>query len=120
MWRRVRVTGFRRGDFRIRIESELILVGARSSDTLSSLTRGIEGTSQVMHLTGENVELVLTAAGLARWSGENVFVLRTDEPDESELADSTAVLWYDVPALRLRVKGKDAVGAVFVGAVVLS
>ncbi len=52
------------GDYRIRIGTELILVGARSGDVLSSLTRGIEGTSAAAHAGGANVDLVLTAGGL--------------------------------------------------------
>lgn len=53
------------GDFRIEIDSELILVGARSGDTLESLTRGIEGTAAAAHNTGALVEHLLTAGALA-------------------------------------------------------
>lgn len=52
------------GNFRIVIEDEIILVGARSSNTLSSLTRGAEGTSAASHSSGATVTHVLTRDGL--------------------------------------------------------
>jgi hypothetical protein len=47
--------------FPISIDDEIIKVGARSGDTLSSLTRGQEGTSAVAHSSGASVELRITA-----------------------------------------------------------
>lgn len=52
------------GDFRIVIENEIILVGARSSNTLSGLTRGAEGTVAAAHSGGAAVTHVLTRDGL--------------------------------------------------------
>lgn len=52
------------GNFRILIESEIILVGARSGDTLSSLTRGQEGTAAAGHNAGVSVTHILTASAL--------------------------------------------------------
>lgn len=52
------------GAFRIVIENEIILVGARSSNTLSSLTRGAEGTTAAAHSGGAAVTHVLTRDGL--------------------------------------------------------
>ena len=52
------------GTFRINIEDEIIIVGARSGTTLSSLTRGAEGTTAASHSSGVAVSVVLTAAGL--------------------------------------------------------
>lgn len=58
------------GNFRILIDSELILVGARSGNSLSSLTRGIEGTSAASHSNGANVTHLLTKAGLDQYLAE--------------------------------------------------
>lgn len=52
------------GDFRIRIDTELILVGSRSGDTLSSLTRGIESTVAAAHADGAAVTHLMTAGTL--------------------------------------------------------
>lgn len=58
------------GNFRILIDSELILVGARSGNTLSSLTRGIESTSAATHSNGAAVTHVLTKGGLDQYLAE--------------------------------------------------
>ena len=52
------------GNFRIKIDSELIIVGARSGTTFSSLTRGAEGTAAASHSSGAEVRHVITVAGL--------------------------------------------------------
>lgn len=52
------------GDFRIVIDAEIIIVGARSTDTLSSLTRGAEGTTAATHAVDATVTLVTTAGSL--------------------------------------------------------
>lgn len=57
------------GTFRLRIDDELIAVGARSGTTCSSLARGVEGTATAAHAQGAAVNLVLTAAGLAAFVG---------------------------------------------------
>lgn len=51
------------GNFRIRIEDELMLVTGVSSNTFT-VTRGIEGTTAVGHSGGEAVSLVLTKGAL--------------------------------------------------------
>lgn len=50
--------------FRIRIEDELILVGARTGTDCISLTRGAESTTAADHPSGAIVRQVLTVAGL--------------------------------------------------------
>lgn len=50
------------GDFRLKIDSEIIIVGARSGVSCSSLTRGAEGTTAAAHAAGARVAIVLTAA----------------------------------------------------------
>lgn len=62
------VTGFPAVPFRIRIDDELMLVTAVASLTFT-VTRGIEGTSAVSHLTGADVVHVLTERGLKNASG---------------------------------------------------
>lgn len=59
------------GNFRILIGSELILVGARATDTLSSLTRGIEGTAAAAHTAGDAVTHITTAGGLQQFIRDN-------------------------------------------------
>jgi hypothetical protein len=57
-------TGFPAAEFRILIDSELILVGARSGTTCSSRTRGSESTTAAAHTAGATITVVLTAASL--------------------------------------------------------
>jgi hypothetical protein len=57
--------------FRIRIEDELILVGARTEAACSSLTRGIEGTTAAAHASGVVIRQVLTVTGLMTAIEEN-------------------------------------------------
>ncbi len=56
------------GNFRIRIDDEIILVGARSGTTFSSMTRAAEAvdgsTVAASHLDGAEVRLVLTKAAV--------------------------------------------------------
>lgn len=52
------------GNFRIVIDSEIIIVGTRSGDTLSSLTRGAEGTTAASHSSGAAVTAAVTAGAL--------------------------------------------------------
>lgn len=49
-------SGYPAVPFTIRCGSEIILVGAKSGDTFSSLTRGFDSTTAVAHLTGTVVE----------------------------------------------------------------
>ena len=53
--------------FHISIDDEIIEVGARSGDTLSSLIRGQEGTTQAAHSKDAKVELKVTAAMLQKY-----------------------------------------------------
>lgn len=50
--------------FRIRVDSELMLVTAGAGSTTWTVTRGIEGTTAAAHSTGASVYGVLTAAAL--------------------------------------------------------
>lgn len=52
------------GNFRLIIDSEIIIVGARTANVLSSLSRGAEGTSAASHVDGSTVTNVLTAGSM--------------------------------------------------------
>lgn len=52
------------GNFRLRIDDELMLCSARTAGTITVTTRGIEGTSGVGHTAGASVYGVLTRSGL--------------------------------------------------------
>lgn len=62
------------GNFRILVDTELMLVGARSGNNLSSITRGIEGTTAATHSNGATVTHLLTKAGLDQYLTENYSV----------------------------------------------
>lgn len=52
------------GNFRIIIGSEIILVGARSGNTFSALTRHAEGSSAASHADGAAVTHIITAGAI--------------------------------------------------------
>lgn len=55
-------TGAPNAPFRLLIDSELMLVGARSGTACSSITRGVEGTTAASHSNGAIIYHPLTAA----------------------------------------------------------
>ncbi|MDX1409431.1 MAG: hypothetical protein R3330_14890, partial [Saprospiraceae bacterium] len=55
-------TGYPNAPFHIRIESEVIYVGARAGTTFSSLIRGYDGTTAAAHTTTPDVDHVVVAA----------------------------------------------------------
>lgn len=57
---------------RIRVDDELMVVTARSGDTLT-ITRGAEGTTPAAHSAGAVVKQVVTEAALERWVPEHVW-----------------------------------------------
>lgn len=78
------------GTFRIRIDNEIIIVGAISGTTLSSLTRGAEGTTAASHSSGAAVSLVLTAGGLTGILQKQSSVLGVSFVDTAESTSSTS------------------------------
>jgi hypothetical protein len=58
------------GTFRLLVDSELIIVGAVSGATFSSLTRGAEGTTAASHNSGATAIAVLTAGALAQFKSD--------------------------------------------------
>ena len=65
--------------FRIRIEDEIIIVGAVAGTTFSDLTRGAEGTTAAGHATGVIVEHVLTAGSLLAAVTDRVQYVKIEE-----------------------------------------
>jgi hypothetical protein len=61
------------GNFRIKIGTELILVGGISGSTFTGCTRGIEGTSAAAHVTTDAVTLVATKRSLVSRSLSALF-----------------------------------------------
>lgn len=54
------------GNFRVRIDDEILLITSRSGNTLSVTNRGGEGTAAASHDSGAAVKQILTAASLRR------------------------------------------------------
>jgi hypothetical protein len=70
------------GSFRIRIDEELILVGNVSGTSLTSCTRGIEGTTPASHSDDTVVEHVLTAASLQQTIKDttwDIFIIKASD-----------------------------------------
>jgi len=74
------------GNFRVLIDSELMLVGARSGDTCSSVTRGIEGTAAATHLINAAVTHELTAGALAQFIQPNYATTLPGSPTDGQVA----------------------------------
>ena len=83
------------GNFRINVEDELMLVTARSTNTLT-VTRGAESTSAAAHTSGTQVDSVLTAGSLAQYVTENGGGSLT-VTDESGTVSDAAVTSITVP-----------------------
>jgi len=82
------------GNFRIRIGNEIIIVGARSGNTLSSLTRGAEGSTAAPHTIGDLTKMVLTRDGLTTFVQENAGALGAilDTLDNMDQVDADALV----------------------------
>ena len=58
------------GDFRLLVESEIVLCTGRSGDTLT-LVRGQEGTLDVEHDNGSAITHILTQSAMQRYGRDN-------------------------------------------------
>lgn len=85
------------GNFRIIIDAEIILVGVRSTDTLSSLTRGIEGTTAAAHSAGAPVAHVMTAGSLDQIRLE----LSNSGVDASKAANKAGNLYFPTDGVQI-------------------
>jgi hypothetical protein len=94
------------GNFRIIIDTELLLCTSRSGNTLT-VTRGIEGTTAASHLNGAAVTHVLTQAGLLQYlteqapyiSGELGYAQITTNVNLTVVAEASAVTIVTAPAI---------------------
>lgn len=59
------------GTYRIVVESEIMQVTARSSNTLT-VVRGSEGTIATAHSSGANVTQIMTASGIQQFRADNI------------------------------------------------
>jgi len=89
------------GNFRILVESEIMLVVSRAADVLSNITRGLEGTAAIAHPNGAQVTHLITAGALGVFAqGAGVIPVGTSLPsspsdgDEYILVDSTTAPTY--------------------------
>jgi hypothetical protein len=79
------------GRFRIRIDDELLVVTARSGNTLT-VERGAEGTTAASHLVGATVSHVLTYEGLRSYLRNNIYYVNSGRPSLSEMTDTSGNL----------------------------
>src|SRR5690348_6953800 len=59
------------GNFRLIVESEIMLCTARSGNVLT-VQRGIEGTTAAAHASGVNVAQIVTTGALQQYGRDNV------------------------------------------------
>lgn len=85
------------GTFRITIEDEIIICSARSSNTITAVTRGAEGTTAVSHATGVVVESNLTAGSLTDY--RNYLLQRGAFSSRPSPADNILYMPTDVPGI---------------------
>lgn len=67
------------GQFRILVESEIMLVTARSTNTLT-VVRGQEGTTAAAHGSGLAVTMILTQGAMQRYGRDNDFAFDSSRP----------------------------------------
>jgi hypothetical protein len=67
------------GNFRLKIEDELMLCTARSGNTLM-VARGIEGTSAASHSDAKTVSQILTLGSVQRWGQDNYDLWNSTRP----------------------------------------
>ena len=72
------------GNFRLKIDDELVLVTAVSGATFT-VTRGVESTTAAAHSSGTRVEAVLTAAALTQVLAEAIATALVDYATSAEL-----------------------------------
>jgi hypothetical protein len=85
--------GLQGGQFRARIDDELVLVTSGQETTTWSIDRAIEGSVAATHLTGARVRHVLTRGGLVAQTGFQV-VTGPGDPDPDP-ADYTEPMFWD-------------------------
>lgn len=74
------------GDFRLIVDSELMLCTARSGNSLT-VTRGVEGSTPASHSNGATVTHIATAGGQERWGRDNDPMFNSNRPALGRLVD---------------------------------
>lgn len=92
------------GNFRIRINNEYIIVGARAGATLSSLTRGAEGSTAAAHSAGDRVTAPVTKGQLDNLA--QVAKAQTFTEDQT-IEAVNALLLGDVGAVQAHAAGAN-------------
>jgi len=83
------------GNFRVQVENELMLVTARSTNTLT-VTRGVEGTTAAAHDSGLPIDARLTAAGLTTMIQEASPALTVeDESQDVQVTNIDTIVFPD-------------------------
>jgi len=94
---------FPTGNFIVTIENERILVGSRSGDTFSSLTRGYDGTTAASHSAGASVELRIVARHIQELQN---FCNTAGQPNGLATLDANALV--PLSQIPTPLTGKDA------------
>jgi len=74
------------GDFRVRVEDEIMLVTARATNTLT-IVRGIEGTSGASHADALDVTAIVTQGSLQRYARDNDDLFDSGRPPLGRIVD---------------------------------
>ena len=84
-------SGYPAENFKIRIDTEIIVVGTRVGNTFSSLERGHEGSPQSAHTSGDTVRHVVTAEDIPTFPGSWLSAMFTrpeaDHVDDDDFND---------------------------------
>lgn len=88
-------SNFPSSDFEIEVGGEIILVGSRSGNTFSTLTRGHAGTAAVAHNNGDNVSHVISGTAIddgrvARLVADVVELIGAGAPVDGTTGDDVA------------------------------
>lgn len=89
------------GNFRVKVDDEIMLCTARSSNTLT-VSRAAEGTSAASHTSGATISSVLTEGAIQRWGRDNHLLWNnTGLPDNKLVQDDgiTPLLAADFTAI---------------------
>jgi hypothetical protein len=102
------------GNFRIRIDDEIIIVGDRSGDQFLDMLRAQEGTEATPHTSGAHVVHVLTVEGFAAGVQDGiqqVIMVGTGSPEGNVIA-TTATMYRDTTGgeIYLKVGGSGDTG----------
>jgi hypothetical protein len=96
------------GTFRIRIDDEIMLCTARSSNTLT-VVRGVESTSAATHSNGATVSHVVTAGSLGRWGQDANAYAGSSQPPLGLIVDDDGLTLLDSSDFTLINSGSSTI-----------